>query len=129
MIIAIKTWIINAPNVKHDIKAVQHLLISGSNDLSVAELVSEANHAVAKSFIAVETAILQLHVALVAPGEVDVVLSAIQLPELGFDLVPIWPTLNMKNFTHFLERERVGSKVREMEKRNGYDDDFSGYEE
>ncbi|KAJ9677435.1 hypothetical protein PVL29_022430 [Vitis rotundifolia] len=105
MIIAITTWIINAPNVKHSIKAVQHLLVSGSNDLGVAELVSEANHEAAKSFIAVEAAILQLPVALVAPGGVDAVLSADHLPELGFDLVPTLPTLNVKDFTHFLERE------------------------
>ena len=41
-------------------------------------------------------------------------LSADHLPELGSDLVPTLPTLNVQDFTHFLERERVGSRVRKM---------------
>lgn len=63
------------------------------------------------------------------PSGVDVVLSVDYLPELGFDRVPTLPMPNVKGFMHCLEREKVGSIVKKMEKRNGYEDNFSRYEE
>ena len=56
-------------------------------------------------------------------------LSVDYLPELGFDRVPTLPMPNVKGFMHCLEREKVGSTVKKMEKRNGYEDNFSRYEE
>ena len=56
-------------------------------------------------------------------------LSADYLPEFGFDRVPTLPMPNVKGFMHCLEREKVGSTVKKMEKRNGYEDNFSRYEE